>query len=114
MINDKPTELVFISISSVPTQIFTLFSPTAVLNARRRTICPVCTTDSEQPVMIEAGKEWELHQNSRTHRKLINRAIRRKCGQQRHATSEYTKGQRTVSKDAWLDLDESVMSIFPP
>jgi len=57
-INDKPTD------------------PTAILNARRRTMCPVCTTNGEQPVMIEEGKEWELHQKSRTHRKLVNRANR--------------------------------------
>ena len=89
-----------------------LFSPIAVLNARRRTICLVCTTDNEQPVMIEEGKEWGLHQKSRTHRKLVSRAIRQKLGQQRHAITEGTEGQPTVVKDAWQDMDESVMTIF--
>jgi hypothetical protein len=113
-INDKPTEFVFISFWSAPTHISILFSPIAVLNARRRTICLVCTTDNEQPIMIEEGKEWELHQKSRTHRKLVSRGIRQKLGQQRHATAKGTEGQRTVIKDAWQDMDESVMTIFPP
>lgn len=56
------------------------FSPTAVLIARRRSICTVCTLDIEKPVMIEEGREWELHEKSRTHKKLLNRANRIKAG----------------------------------
>jgi len=85
-------------------------NPTAILTARRRTICPVCTTNTEQPIMIEEGKEWELHQKSRTHRKLVSRAIRLKSGQQRAASSKTTEGRQTADRE---DLDESVMSIFP-
>jgi len=48
--------------------------PTAVLNARRKLVCPVCTTNPEQPVMIEEGREWAAHQNTRTHRRLVNKA----------------------------------------
>lgn len=30
--------------------------------------------------MIEEGREWELHEKSRTHKKLLNRANRIKAG----------------------------------
>ncbi|KAJ3796772.1 tRNA isopentenyltransferase [Lentinula aff. detonsa] len=44
-------------------------NPRAVLNARRKIICPVCTIDLAQPFMVEEGKEWKLHQKSRIHRR---------------------------------------------
>jgi len=91
-IDDKPTD------------------PTVILTARRRTICPVCTTNTEQPVMIEEGQEWELHQKSRTHRKLVSRAIRLKSGQQRAASFKTTGSRQTADQDNREDLDES---IFP-
>jgi len=94
-INDKPT------------------NPTAILNARRRTICPVCTTNTKQPIMVEEGNEWELHQKSRTHHKLVSRAIRLKSGQQKAGSPKATEGQQTAGEDNWQDLDESVLSIFP-
>ncbi|KAJ3821029.1 tRNA isopentenyltransferase [Lentinula raphanica] len=43
--------------------------PSAVLNARRKIICPVCTTNPVQPFMVEEGEEWRLHQKSRIHRR---------------------------------------------
>jgi tRNA dimethylallyltransferase len=113
-VNDKPTEFVFISFSSVWAQTSILYSPIAVLNARRRTVCSVCTIDSEQPVMIEEGKEWELHQKSRTHRKLVKRANRLNSGQQRHATGNRTESQRASDEVSWQNLDESVTGLLPP
>jgi hypothetical protein len=113
-VNDKPTEFVFIFFSSVRAQTSILSSPIAVLNARRRTVCSVCTTDSEQPVMIEEGKEWELHQKSRTHRKLVKRANRLISSQQKHTSTNRTDGQRTGDEVSWQDLDESVTGLLPP
>lgn len=55
-------------------------SPTAVLLARRRTNCQICSIDEDKPVMIEEGKEWDLHVKSRTHKKLVARAKRLKDG----------------------------------
>lgn len=52
------------------------FSPAAVLNARRRVTCPVCSQNKGQPITLEAGQEWELHQNSRKHKKLERAAAR--------------------------------------
>lgn len=46
------------------------FSPTAVLLARRKVICPICTTDDSKPIMIEEGREWEAHARSKVHRHL--------------------------------------------
>ncbi|KAJ3556429.1 hypothetical protein NP233_g11981 [Leucocoprinus birnbaumii] len=50
--------------------------PTAVLEARRKIICPVCTLDETRPVMIEQGPDWEVHQNKRSHKRLQAKAIR--------------------------------------
>ena len=41
------------------------FSPTAVLAARRKIVCPTCTVNPEQPVMIEEQTEWVIHQKTR-------------------------------------------------
>jgi len=50
--------------------------PTSVLNARRLKICSVCTDNDAQPVMIEEGL-WDLHRNSRVHRRLTSRATKK-------------------------------------
>ncbi|KAK7693137.1 hypothetical protein QCA50_002703 [Cerrena zonata] len=49
-------------------------SPAAVLNARRKIICPICTVNPEQPMMVEEGKEWNAHVGTRFHRKMQRRA----------------------------------------
>jgi len=54
--------------------------PTAVLLARRKTLCPVCTVDEALPVMIERS-EWEAHARSKVHRRLSKRAERRQPAQ---------------------------------
>jgi enoyl reductase-like protein len=64
--------------------------------------------------MIEEGNEWELHQKSRTHRKLVSRTNRLESGQPRHAIVKAIEGRRTGNEASWEDLDESVMSMFPP
>ncbi|KAJ4501722.1 tRNA isopentenyltransferase [Lentinula lateritia] len=43
-------------------------NPSAVLDARRKIICPICTSDPTQPYMMEE-KEWKLHQKSRVHKR---------------------------------------------
>ncbi|KAF9239613.1 tRNA isopentenyltransferase [Melanogaster broomeanus] len=54
-------------------------NPSAVLQARRRIVCPVCTTNPSQPVMIE-GQEWDAHRGTRVHRRLVARAKRESEG----------------------------------
>ncbi|KAI6043118.1 tRNA isopentenyltransferase [Pisolithus marmoratus] len=54
-------------------------SPSAVLEARRKVVCPVCTKDPSQPVMVE-GAEWEAHQRTRLHRRLVAKAKKRIFG----------------------------------
>ena len=49
-------------------------SPTAVLLARRKIHCQICSIDEDKPVMIEEGGELDLHVKSRTHKKLAARA----------------------------------------
>ncbi|KAH9951975.1 tRNA isopentenyltransferase [Amylocystis lapponica] len=51
--------------------------PTAVLYARRKVVCRTCTTNPEQPVMIEEGKEWAAHVGTRMHRRLLQKAARK-------------------------------------
>ncbi|KAF9257804.1 tRNA isopentenyltransferase [Marasmius fiardii PR-910] len=43
--------------------------PKEVLKARRKVQCDLCTVDPDQPFMVEAGKEWELHLKTRVHRR---------------------------------------------
>jgi tRNA dimethylallyltransferase len=49
-------------------------SPAAVLEARRRIVCPTCTIDHEKPVMIEQGREWEVHVRTKQHGVGVRRA----------------------------------------
>ncbi|KAJ4488303.1 tRNA isopentenyltransferase [Lentinula aciculospora] len=62
-----------LSLSKVAEEVLNIknteIDPSALLNARRKIICPVCTTDPTQPFMVEEDKEWELHQKSRLHRR---------------------------------------------
>ncbi|KAG5645032.1 hypothetical protein DXG03_007211 [Asterophora parasitica] len=44
--------------------------PASVLNARQKRICHVCTLHIDRPFMVEEGREWEAHRNTRVHRKL--------------------------------------------
>lgn len=48
-------------------------TPEEVLNARRKVVCPVCTINTERPIMIEEGREWEAHTKTRTHRRLASK-----------------------------------------
>lgn len=53
-------------------------SPTAVLLARRKILCPVCTVDEALPVMIEEGSEWEAHARTKAHKRLAAKKADRK------------------------------------
>ncbi|KAI0048246.1 tRNA isopentenyltransferase [Auriscalpium vulgare] len=46
-------------------------NPLEVLTARRKVVCHVCTMDQTRPVMLEAGREWEAHQRTKAHNKLL-------------------------------------------
>ncbi|KAI6126220.1 tRNA isopentenyltransferase [Pisolithus croceorrhizus] len=48
-------------------------SPSAVLEARRKVVCPLCTKNPSQPVMVECAG-WEAHQRTRLHRRLATKA----------------------------------------
>ncbi|KAH8108186.1 tRNA isopentenyltransferase [Cristinia sonorae] len=49
-------------------------NPEAKLEARRKAICPICTLDETQPVMIEEGREWQAHIGTRVHKRLAQKA----------------------------------------
>ncbi|KAN0139808.1 tRNA isopentenyltransferase [Lactarius tabidus] len=49
--------------------------PTTVLLARRKVICPVCTTNESMPIMIEEGREWEAHIRTKVHRHLAAKGV---------------------------------------
>ncbi|KAK0228197.1 tRNA isopentenyltransferase [Armillaria fumosa] len=68
--------------------------PLSVLNARRKMICEVCTTNKNEPVMIEEGREWDVHRKTRVHRKLLSKG----------ATSQ---GYRYGKKIESIDTTES-------
>ncbi|KAG1835622.1 tRNA isopentenyltransferase [Suillus variegatus] len=48
-------------------------SPTEVLRARKKVVCPACTLHPSQPFMVEDGSQWEAHRRSRAHRKYAAR-----------------------------------------
>ncbi|KAG1801783.1 tRNA isopentenyltransferase [Suillus subaureus] len=48
-------------------------SPTEILRARKKVVCPACTLDPSQPFMVEDGSQWEAHRRSRTHRRHASR-----------------------------------------
>ncbi|KAI0798110.1 tRNA isopentenyltransferase [Abortiporus biennis] len=62
------TARIMLSVVEKPTD------PTMVLNARRKIICPLCTTNKDRPMMIEEGKEWSAHQKTRLHRRMLRRS----------------------------------------
>lgn len=64
-------------------------APSAVLSARRKVVCPICTVDERDPVMIEEGEEWRVHERSRKHRRL---AAKRKRPQQRGGLADDEEG----------------------
>ncbi|KAK0210409.1 tRNA isopentenyltransferase [Desarmillaria ectypa] len=47
--------------------------PLSVLSARRKLICEVCTASRNEPVMIEEGREWEVHKKTRGHKSCLRR-----------------------------------------
>jgi len=53
--------------------------PTGILVARRKIICSSCTTNTQQPVMIEDGREWESHCRTRAHKRMFARRTGDAC-----------------------------------
>ncbi len=70
-------------------------SPTAVLLARRKILCPVCTVDEALPVMIEEGSQWEAHARTKIHNRLSAKRAERK--QRVHILHAEGKGDKTRS-----------------
>lgn len=48
-------------------------SPLSILAAHNLIVCPVCTLNKDQPVMIEEGSQWEVHRMTRSHKRLANK-----------------------------------------
>ncbi|KAI6118714.1 tRNA isopentenyltransferase [Pisolithus croceorrhizus] len=70
------------------TSVTKALSPSVVLEARRKVVCPLCTKDPSQPVMVECA-EWEAHQRTRLHRRLVTKAKGQRSGVPRkHGVSE--------------------------
>ncbi|KAF9228613.1 tRNA isopentenyltransferase [Gyrodon lividus] len=80
-------------------------NPSAVLQARRRIICPVCTTNPSQPVMIE-GQEWDAHRGTRLHRRLAAK-IRREPEEVPRGPRDRTVHERPPGDEGY-NSDESL------
>jgi len=79
--------------------------PTAVLLARKRIICPVCTVDESLPVMIEEGSEWAAHVKTKVHKRLAGNKSKRK--QHIHNLARHlkrAKGDKTKTGNGNGDL----------
>jgi hypothetical protein len=70
-------------------------SPTAILLARRKILCPVCTVDEALPVMIEEGSQWEVHARSKVHKRLAARKGTEERKQRVHILAARGKGDST-------------------
>ncbi|KAF8841003.1 tRNA isopentenyltransferase [Paxillus ammoniavirescens] len=83
-------------------------NPSAVLQARRRVECPVCTTNPSQPVTIEEGQEWDSHCGTRSHRRLAAKARRELEGFSRRPreciANEKSSGDESYNSDESLHL----------
>ncbi|KAL0578410.1 tRNA dimethylallyltransferase, mitochondrial [Marasmius crinis-equi] len=73
--------------------------PDAVLMARRKIVCPVCTADPARPFMVEEGKEWALHLKTRVHR--------RRAHKKDHASRIEPYKQRSLEKHGSVSDAES-------
>ncbi|KAI0822648.1 tRNA isopentenyltransferase [Trametes gibbosa] len=60
--------------------------PVAVLVANQRRACEICTTDLDQPVMVD-GAQWDIHLRSRGHRYMTG-----KGNKSRHQSSAGREG----------------------
>ncbi|KAI0267580.1 IPP transferase-domain-containing protein [Russula aff. rugulosa BPL654] len=69
--------------------------PTAVLLARRKILCPVCTVDEALPVMIEEGSEWEAHARTKVHKRLAAKSTESLRKGHVHNLPAQGKGERT-------------------
>ncbi|KAL4065434.1 IPP transferase-domain-containing protein [Scleroderma yunnanense] len=72
-------------------------NPTAVLEARRKMVCSICTTDPSRPVMVEEGIEWEVHQKTRLHRRLSSKLNK---GQSRDAPGDRLEQTRETDEES--------------
>lgn len=88
------------------------YSPTAVLLARRKVTCPVCTTDESKPVMIEEGREWEAHARTKVHRRLAAKGVGN-----RHVSATgigIGQGPRAVTPGTDESMSVSLSDLFGP
>jgi len=76
--------------------------PTAVLQARRKVTCPICTFNPEQPVMLEEGREWAAHVGTRTHRRLSRKAT--KCQNGQHRAVRHNSRERVDAVNEQWDM----------
>ncbi|KIK91129.1 hypothetical protein PAXRUDRAFT_831107 [Paxillus rubicundulus Ve08.2h10] len=82
-------------------------NPSAVLQARRRVVCPVCTTNSSQPITIEQGQEWDAHCGTRSHRRLAAKARRELEGSSSRPRERIAN--KKSSGDESYNSDESLL-----
>jgi hypothetical protein len=91
-----------------PSGVLIACSPTAVLLARKKISCPVCTTDDSLPVMIEEGSEWAAHIKTKVHKRL---AAGKSRGKQRvrvsTAASQMGREDKTGTGDLFDNADDA-------
>ncbi|KAF8831574.1 hypothetical protein HHX47_DHR1000533 [Lentinula edodes] len=78
-------------------------NPSAVLNARRKIICPICTSDPTQPYMVEEN-EWKLHEKSRFHKRRAYKPLsaaeieeRKRQGRKKHSENA-SESEETICR----------------
>src|SRR3979490_3337545 len=67
----RPIRVKKVCLTLRPSQLLiSTYSPCATLDERRKVICDICTTNPEQPMMVEEGQEWKDHMQSRKPRRM--------------------------------------------
>lgn len=56
--------------------------PTVTSQKPRKITCPICTTQSDRPFMVNDGPEWRAHEHTRTHRRLAAKRANMNLGHQ--------------------------------
>ena len=83
------------------------YGPNEVLNARRKVVCPVCTVAADRPVMIEDGREWTAHVQTRTHRKLAGRQLKDHASSTSHQHNQHPRVKHEENLEGLQDVEHT-------
>jgi tRNA dimethylallyltransferase len=82
------------------------------MQARQKRVCPTCTLDPTRPILLEEGREWEVHRKTRAHRRLEGKEQRLKeVEEKRREKARRDEEKDKAGKDKEDSPNESLSSI---